>query len=253
MPSPTYETQAERDAAAAAFGTELAELAAAAGLPLPAPDQLYWCGADFRGGLPRPAARGGSELPAPDAARIWWKHDGSAPHLSLSRGVVPLAMGDAPDLTEAVRAVSGWFAGADLTEIRRTAPFLHVQDWALAHERAPLDRVELEWRIRLQSFDHAWHREPDRVRDLWRAAFAQPRLRRLRPVSSHYVLWFSTKLLFPYENAGVAVEPHTDGTYRVRSHRGHRAVAAALPEPVTVATAAEAAALAAAVLPPEPR
>ncbi|GLW56127.1 DUF6193 family natural product biosynthesis protein [Kitasatospora phosalacinea] len=255
MPSPTYETQAERDAAAVEFAAELARIAAAADVPLPAPGRQYWFGTDFEGQSVRPAARGGSGGPTPDQARIRWKQDDSAPFLALSRGAVPLALGSTPDLAEAVRAASAWLAGADLAGVRHTAPFLDVQDWALAHERTPLDPVELEWRIRLQNFDHAWHPEPARVRQLWRAAFAEPRLRPLRPVSSHYTLWFSRTLHFPYESAGVAVEPRTDGTYQVRGHRRHRAVAEALPEPVTVATAAEAAALAAAlaaaVLPPE--
>ncbi|GAA2109650.1 hypothetical protein GCM10009759_50460 [Kitasatospora saccharophila] len=50
----------------------------------------------------------------------------------------------------------------------------------------------------------------------------------------------------------MAVEPHPDGSCTVRPWRADGPVADALPEPVTVDTPAEAAALAAAVLPPGP-
>ncbi|MFD7732374.1 DUF6193 family natural product biosynthesis protein [Kitasatospora phosalacinea] len=251
MPTPTYETQAERDAAAAAFGVELAELAAAAGLSLPEPKELAWFTAKFEGERKHPVSSGRTDELVPDQVAVYWMRDGRNPYLHLRRGGVTLAMGRTPDLTEILRGASRWLAGADLTEIRRTTPFLHVEDWALAHEQAPLAFVELEWRTRLQHFDHGLHRSPDHVRDMWRAAFAEPRLRRLRPVSSHYRLWFSTVPHFPFENVGVAIDPRADGTYQIWNRWRSRAGDATLPEPVTVATATEAAALAAAALPPE--
>nr|WP_255519135.1 DUF6193 family natural product biosynthesis protein [Kitasatospora sp. SID7827] len=109
----------------------------------------------------------------------------------------------------------------------------------------------MHWRLRLQGLGHGRHPGPDRVLELWRAAFAEPRLRRLYPISSHHNLWFSTGLGPPYESVGLLIVPHSDGTYEVRYHRGSSAVAEALPEPVAVATAAEAVAVAVAALPPQ--
>ncbi|MFJ1755166.1 DUF6193 family natural product biosynthesis protein [Kitasatospora sp. NPDC088134] len=235
MSAPRYETQAERDAAAAELGAELARLAAAAGVALPAPSELAWCWAKFESDATETGSR----------ARLHWLRDDSAPHLTLSRGRAVLAQGGAPDLTAAVRAVSTWLAGADLAAIRRTAPFLHVEDWAFVHERTPLDRVELEWRSRLQRFEHSVFPWPDFMKPLWEAAFAEPRLRRLYPVTSHYTLWFASNTAFPFERVGAAIQPLFDGTFLVRGRSAEPAAG------TTVASVAEAVALAVAALPPE--
>lgn len=243
---PSHETQAERDASAARFGAELARLAAAAGLPLPPARKLAWCTAEFEGPPlpPAPHHGGGPGPSAPDGARLRGENDRRPPHLTLRRGRLPLAEGRPPDLLSALRAVSAWLAGADLAAIRRTAPFLHVQEWAFAHERAPLDRIELNWRVRMQDFEHGpYPLAREEVKALWEAAFAQPRLRRLRPVTSHHTLWFSSTPDHPFERVGASVEPLYRGGYLVRAGGG---------EPATVATAAEAVALAVAALPPEP-
>ncbi|GAA2109649.1 hypothetical protein GCM10009759_50450 [Kitasatospora saccharophila] len=154
MSSPAYETQAERDAAAAEFGAELARIAAEKGLPLPVPSELAWFRAEFEGEHKHPVGSGRPGESVPDRAVLYRKQDGTTPYLYLSRGWVTLALGRTPDLAEALRAAVRWLAGARLPEIRRTAPFLHVEDWALAHERVPLTAAELEWRTRLQHFDH---------------------------------------------------------------------------------------------------
>ncbi|MFI1523096.1 DUF6193 family natural product biosynthesis protein [Kitasatospora cineracea] len=243
---PPHETQAERDASAARFGAELARLTAAAGLPLPPARRLTWCTAEFEGPPATPAPHHGAEPgpPAPDRARLRGENDRYPPHLTLCRGRLPLAEGRPPDLLPALRAVSAWLAGADLAAIRRTAPFLHVQEWAFTHERTPLDRIELNWRVRMQGLAHGpYPVAREDVKALWEAAFAQPRLRRLRPVTSHYTLWFSSTPDYPFERVGASVEPLHRGGYLVRAGGG---------EPATVATAAEAVALAVAALPPEP-
>lgn len=47
----------------------------------------------------------------------------------------------------------------------------------------------------------------------------QPRLRHLYAVTSHYVLWFSCCTGYPYARVGAAIEPLSDGRYRVGLHR----------------------------------
>ncbi|MFJ5231293.1 DUF6193 family natural product biosynthesis protein [Kitasatospora sp. NPDC088391] len=242
MSAPRYETQAERDAGAAELGAELARLAAAAGVALPAPSDLAWCWAKFESDSTPDAAGPGSR------AHLRWLRDGSAPHLTLSRGPAVLAQGGAPDLTAAVRTASTWLAGADLTATHRAAPFLHVEDWAFVHERTPLGPVELEWRLLLQRFEHSAHPWPEFLKPLWEAAFAEPQLRRLYPVTSHYLLWFSTTTDFPFERVGAAIQPFSDGGYLVRARR---AEPAAETTGTTVASVGEAVALAVAALPPE--
>ncbi|WP_282205176.1 DUF6193 family natural product biosynthesis protein [Kitasatospora fiedleri] len=252
MTAPRYASQDERDAAAAELGAQLARIAAAAGVLLPPARELSWCRAGFVGETTAPDGADGADgadgpdgaaLPVPDRADVRWKRDASAPHLRLHRGRVTSAQGWAPDLTGAVRAAAAWLAGADLAAIRRAAPFLHVPDWAFVHERAPLDRIELCWRTRLEDFAHGPYPTRAEVRVLWEAAFAEPRLRRLRPVSSHFTLWFSSEPDYPFERVGAAVEPLHTGGYLVRG---------LATGPVTVATPAEAVALAVAALPPEP-
>ncbi|WP_159401094.1 DUF6193 family natural product biosynthesis protein [Streptomyces sp. NRRL B-24484] len=156
-----------------------------------------------------------------------------------------LANGRTADPAAAAAAVAAWMGGADLAAAEVAAPFLRYGDWALAHEREPLDPVELEWWHRL---DHYLLSPPTNpcssgARALLEAAHAQPRLRRLTPVTSHYTLWFSASATRPYEPVGHAVDPQRDGSFLVRS-RAVRVV-------TTVATAEEAVALVVAGLPEE--
>lgn len=124
------------------------------------------------------------------------------------------------------------------------SPFLDIQAWAFAHEREPLDAVELAWRQRLDSVRQPpWDRRP-RVRTLVEAAFDQPALRRLTPVTSHYILWFSSSPSLPYARVGCSIDPHHNGKYGVRD-RGEIVA--------RTDTAEEAVALAVAALPPHLR
>ncbi len=54
-------------------------------------------------------------------------------------------------------------------------------------------------------------------------------------MTSHHTLWFATTTRHPYQRVGPAVEPRYDGTFLVRVRGG---------EPVEVATAEQAVALA---------
>ncbi|MCU7826948.1 DUF6193 family natural product biosynthesis protein [Kitasatospora sp. DSM 101779] len=153
-----------------------------------------------------------------------------------------LAGGRTADPAAAAGAVAAWMGGADLAEAGAAAPFLRYGDWALAHEREPLDPVELAWWHRLDRYllmppDHPCE---SGTRALLEAAHAQPRLRRLTPVTSHFMLWFSSCHAYPYERTGHAVDPQRDGSFLVRA-RGAGVVASA-------ATAEEAVALVVAAL-----
>ncbi|MEV6205854.1 DUF6193 family natural product biosynthesis protein [Kitasatospora sp. NPDC051914] len=143
-----------------------------------------------------------------------------------------LAGGRTADPAAAVRAVTAWMGGADLERTRAAAPFVRFGDWAVAHEREPLSPVELAW----------WHRldflllVPPRqgaetgLHVLLKAAHAHPRLRRLTPVTSHYMLWFSTRSEYPYERVGHSVDPLRDGSYLVRAIDGADVATTATPE-----------------------
>ncbi|RKE23294.1 DUF6193 family natural product biosynthesis protein [Streptomyces sp. TLI_171] len=230
MTSPGPDAAAE----AAALGAEIARAAAEAGVRLPEPTRLHRRSAEFTGGPQDPSA-GQAQL-------RWW---GPVPgvHVTLRRGLATLAQGRTEDLVAAVRATAAWLAGTDLAGTREVAPFLEVRDWAFAHEREPLGRVELRWRVRLQHLDSDLARFPQSARALWEAAFAEPRLRRLFPVTSHHVLWFSSSATLPFERVGGAVDPLHSGAYLVHQRGG---------ETVTVDTAEEAVALVVASLPTVP-
>ncbi|MGW4382284.1 DUF6193 family natural product biosynthesis protein [Kitasatospora sp. NPDC004531] len=215
---------AERRAAAAAFLAELERAAAGFGLSLPVPESVHRAGAEFVG----PGS----------GDRAWiraWVTD-AGPVVSLHRAGATLAQGVAADLPGAVRAVVAWLAGADLAAVRRVAPFLVVHEWAFAHERAPLDEFELAWRQRLGRFDvPLTGNYPPGYRAMFEAAFAEPRLRRLAPVTSHFRLWFSSTPQHPYQPVGAHIDPLHDGTFEVRHRDGAVFAAATAEEAVALA------------------
>ncbi|GAA4993714.1 hypothetical protein GCM10025734_23010 [Kitasatospora paranensis] len=127
-----------------------------------------------------------------------------------------LAAGTTEDLAAVARAVAAWMGGAGLERTRVAAPFIRFRPWALDHEREPFDQVELAWRHKLDRFHMLPGRRRPHVEALVEAAHAQPALRRLMPVTSHFVLWFSTRVNHPYERVGYAIDPQGDGQYVVR-------------------------------------
>ncbi|WP_406209808.1 DUF6193 family natural product biosynthesis protein [Kitasatospora sp. NBC_01560] len=206
--------------------------AAELGLPLPAPEADSWeRTAEFRTADGRRAV-----------VRVF--RDDHC-YLVQCRGTEAwLAYGRTTDPAAATRAAAAWAGGADLRRTQEEAPFLDIQAWAFAHEREPLDAVELAWRQRLDSVRQPpWDRRP-RVRTLVEAAFDQPALRRLTPVTSHYILWFSSSPSLPYARVGCSIDPHHNGKYGVRD-RGEIVA--------RTDTAEEAVALAVAALPPHLR
>ncbi|WP_405015906.1 DUF6193 family natural product biosynthesis protein [Kitasatospora sp. NBC_00070] len=128
-----------------------------------------------------------------------------------------LACGWTADLAEVVRATATWMSGAGLEQTRAHSPFIRFRPWALAHEQEPLGAVELEWcgkldRVHMPPYD----RHP-RAHALLVAAHAQPALRQLMPVNSHFNLWFSTTVEgWMKTRVGYLICPYDEGRYGVR-------------------------------------
>ena len=130
-----------------------------------------------------------------------------------------LACGWTADLAEVVRATAAWSGGAGLEETRARASFIRFRPWALAHEREPFGAVELAWWAKLDRI----HMPPDdrhpRAHALLAAAHAQPALRQLMPVNSHFNLWFSTSVEKSWKNrVGYVICPYDQGLYGVRNN-----------------------------------
>ncbi|MFJ8473291.1 DUF6193 family natural product biosynthesis protein [Kitasatospora sp. NPDC094011] len=153
-----------------------------------------------------------------------------------------LAFGRTGDLAEVVRATAAWTGGAGLAETRARAPFVRFRPWALAHEQEPLGKVELTWSLKLDRIHMPPFDRHPRAHAVLAAAYAQPVLRRLMPVNSHYNLWFSTSVQEPGKaRVGHVLLPYDEGRYGVwncgeliaRTETAEEAVAlvvAALPE-----------------------
>ncbi|MFD8146736.1 DUF6193 family natural product biosynthesis protein [Streptomyces sp. NPDC059708] len=130
-----------------------------------------------------------------------------------------LACGWTADLAEAVRATMSWTGGAGLEETKAHAPFIRLRPWALAHEREPFGAVELTWWTKLDRIHMPPYDRHPRPHALLAAAYAQPVLRRLMPVNSHYNLWFSNRVNEPWKaRVGYVVCPYDEGQYGVRSN-----------------------------------
>ncbi|MEV4944922.1 DUF6193 family natural product biosynthesis protein [Streptomyces sp. NPDC053755] len=141
-----------------------------------------------------------------------------------------LAWGWTPDLAEVVRATAAWTGGAGLEETRARASFIRFRPWALAHERQPFGAVELAWSLKLDLIHMPPNERHPRAHALLAAAYAQPVLRRLMPVNSHFILWFSTRIKDPYKAPiGYAISPYDEGCYGVRS-RGRPVVRTETPQ-----------------------
>ncbi|MFF2819612.1 DUF6193 family natural product biosynthesis protein [Kitasatospora cineracea] len=130
-----------------------------------------------------------------------------------------LACGWTADLAEVVRAAVAWTGGAGLEETKEQAPCIEFRPWALAHEREPLGVVELAWCRKLDGIHMPPMNRFPRVHALLAAAYAQPVLRQLMPVTSHFNLWFSTSTTArgTTTRVGYMIWPHDEGFYGVRN------------------------------------
>ncbi|MFJ8473290.1 DUF6193 family natural product biosynthesis protein [Kitasatospora sp. NPDC094011] len=219
----------EDGALRAALGRTAEEL----GLVLPESDREWGRLAEYR------AADGGWRVTVcpPDERRRTFE-------VSFQQHGSRLAFGQTGDLTEVARATAAWTGGAGLAETRARAPFVRFRPWALAHEQEPFDAVELMWQMKLDRVHMPPYDRFPRVHALLAAAYAQPVLRGLMPVNSHFDLWFSNTVDGFWETqVGYTVRPHDEGRYGVwdrgelvaRTETPEEAVAlvvAALPEGV---------------------
>ncbi|MEU4119034.1 DUF6193 family natural product biosynthesis protein [Kitasatospora sp. NPDC028055] len=130
-----------------------------------------------------------------------------------------LACGWTADPAEVVRAAVAWTGGAGLEETKGQAPCIGFRPWALAHEREPLGAVELAWCLKLDRIHMPSMNRFPRVHALLAAAYAQPVLRQLMPVTSHFNLWFSTSTTARWNTTrvGYMIRPHDEGFYGVRN------------------------------------
>ncbi|MET9933023.1 MULTISPECIES: DUF6193 family natural product biosynthesis protein [unclassified Streptomyces] len=79
---------------------------------------------------------------------------------------------------------------------------------------------ELTWRIELDRVHMPLHDGRTRLHALPAAAYAQPVLRRLMPVHSHFDLWFSTSAEEPRKTrVGYGIRPYDEGLYGVWNRR----------------------------------
>ncbi|MDT0475977.1 DUF6193 family natural product biosynthesis protein [Streptomyces sp. DSM 41014] len=133
-----------------------------------------------------------------------------------SRGV-QLVSGATQDLGEMARALEAWRNGLRLKEIREVSPFVEVTELAEAHEKGPAEAVAVKWRLLLEDLRQESERLELARRTLKVAelAHAEPQLRRLLPLTSHWSLHFSTCTGFPYSWDVPFIDPMSDGRYRV--------------------------------------
>ncbi|GIG05924.1 DUF6193 family natural product biosynthesis protein [Catellatospora coxensis] len=123
--------------------------------------------------------------------------------LMLRSGRNVLLSGHAADLAEAAGAARLWLAGTRPGEVAAAWPFLGSVALAEARERD--DRREATW---LSLYEN--HRGDPigvRLRAFVALAFHEPRLRVLRPYTSHWTLRFSRTEKWPYCRDLPAVDP----------------------------------------------
>ncbi|MEV6570497.1 DUF6193 family natural product biosynthesis protein [Streptomyces sp. NPDC051577] len=132
---------------------------------------------------------------------------------------VRLISGSTPDLGDMALALEGWRKGATLREIHEAAPFVTVTELARAHEHGPAAAVAVGWRLLLEGLRQkedlfSYARSTLRIAE---AAYAEPKLRRLYPFTSHRSLHFTTCVGIPYSRDVPHVDPLSDGRYRVHA------------------------------------
>ncbi|MFD9377857.1 DUF6193 family natural product biosynthesis protein [Streptomyces sp. NPDC059999] len=100
--------------------------------------------------------------------------------------------GTTDDLAEVAEAARAWHDGAELSEIRRAAPFVHLTGRFEVPDLDPARLTQSEWqhlRTEASELEYPWR---PAYQALVEAAHAEPALRGLYPLTSHGVLSFST-------------------------------------------------------------
>ncbi|WP_316528268.1 DUF6193 family natural product biosynthesis protein [Kitasatospora brasiliensis] len=196
----------ENDRGGGVLGEVLLRAAEGLGVALPEPDGRWGGMAVYVDeGLDRRV----TVCPADEQRRTFW--------VDLQSDGRHLAGGCTADPAEVVRAAAAWTGGAGLQETKEQAPCIGFRPWALAHEREPLGAVELAWCLKLDGIHSPSMNRFPRVHALLAAAYAQPVLRRLVPVTSHFNLWFSTSTTARWDTTrvGPMIRPHDEGFYGV--------------------------------------
>jgi hypothetical protein len=132
---------------------------------------------------------------------------------------VECVRGRTDDLRAVVTAAAAWRHGATTREVRALAPFVRLPLMAEARARGPEAVVECQWQLlaeRGEYFATKPHRAENRMfGEMVAAARAEPGLRRLHPVTSHWILRFSRCTTYPSDWVGAAVEPRSNGLFLV--------------------------------------
>jgi len=131
-------------------------------------------------------------------------------------GEVDIVKGETAELQEVVETGAAWAAGTPVPRMREELPFLLFDRLAEAHERGPGAAVAAQWELLRQ--EAAGRPAFPEFGRLVEAAYAQPRLRRLFPFTSHSTVAFSSCTGRPYRDE-IAIAPRPGGSpYLVLRH-----------------------------------
>ncbi|MEU0385260.1 DUF6193 family natural product biosynthesis protein [Streptomyces chartreusis] len=128
---------------------------------------------------------------------------------------LPLVDGRTDDLAEVATAARAWHDGAALEDIRRAAPVVHLSGRFEVPDNDPARLAESEWRGMLQEaseLEYAWQ---EAYQALIEAAYAEPALRALYPLTSHWALRFSTTTRPGLTVVGPCLTAGSDGVFGV--------------------------------------
>ncbi|MFG2004839.1 DUF6193 family natural product biosynthesis protein [Spirillospora sp. NPDC048911] len=121
--------------------------------------------------------------------------------------------GSTKDLRELPDVIRGWVEGASLEEIGQAATFDLLTGRLEVPDNNLTDVIESEWQYLLKE---ARDRDWPEYQTLIEAAYAEPKLRRLYPFTSHWTLGFSTTP-YPFSPEFVGVSsPSGEGGYTIR-------------------------------------
>ncbi|MFJ4785574.1 DUF6193 family natural product biosynthesis protein [Streptomyces sp. NPDC088794] len=148
---------------------------------------------------------------------------------------VDILTGEARELGDVVEAGAAWAAGTPAPVMRAAQPFLQVDALAEAHELGPEAAVAAQWdRLKEKAADTPSFPEFGRLVE---AAYAEPRLRRLFPFTSHWTVAFSSCTDGPYHDEIAIAPQYGGGPYLVLRHAntGMLGESATAEEAVTLA------------------
>jgi hypothetical protein len=135
----------------------------------------------------------------------WWSIRGTE-----STQALELIGGNTDDLAQIVRAAQAWRGGTALTEIRRTAPFVHLTGRFEVPDHDPAQLAESEWQhLRTRAAEA----DAPEFQALIEAAYREPALRALYPFTSMWTLRFSTCTRPDLIDLGLFLDAHRGGRY----------------------------------------